>query len=87
VLPDFAVLSLGSKGQRLTFQVDQLGGRVTQPFTLITPGQKNGSTPVGMVDVVPIIRARCGLRMSGQGDLQDEHKEQQAFSESASSVH
>ena len=38
-------------------------------------------------EVVPFFRARSGLRMNGQGDLQDERKEQEAGVECTTTVH
>ena len=40
-----------------------------------------------MIEVVPVFRARSGLRMNGQGDLQDERKEQEAGVECTTTVH
>ena len=38
-------------------------------------------------EVVPQFRARSELRMNGQGDLQDERKEQEAGVECTTAVH
>ena len=38
-------------------------------------------------EVVPVFRACSGLRMNGQGDLQDERKEQEAGVECTTAVH
>ena len=46
--------------------------------------------PMGLakcLEVVPVFRARSGLRMNGQGDLQDERKEQEAGVECTTTVH
>ena len=38
-------------------------------------------------EVVPVFRAHSGLRMNGQGDLQDERKEHEADIEWTPTVH
>ena len=38
-------------------------------------------------EVVPVVLARSGLRMNGQGDLQDERKEQEASIDCTATVY
>ena len=63
-------------------------------YNIVEPGRRTSSidlittlTDADLYEVVPVFRARSGLRMNGQGDLQDERKEQEAGVECTTTVH
>ena len=52
--------------------------------TIVDSPMRSGITPVNVsYEVVPVFRAHSGLRMNGQGDLQDERKEHETDIECA----